>query len=316
MSITERRVATNGIELNIAEQGEGPLVLMLHGFPESWYSWRHQFEPLARAGYHAVAPDMRGYGKSDKPQAISAYNQVEIVNDIIGLIPALGYDTAVVIGHDWGAPTAWNCALLHPDTVSAVAALSVPFSPRGDAPPLDRMRKVFENRFFYQLYFQNEGVAEAEWEADVKVNLRKFYHMLSGAAENTFFRDKGAEDDLLSDYPDPKSLGDWCSDTELDFYAHEFEQSGFRGPLNYYRAQNVTWELTEGMPRQITQPAAFVAGDRDGVIVMAAEALKRLPERVPNLLISRLVPGAGHWTQQEAPGEVNESILSFLEQLK
>lgn len=316
MNITQRRIATNDIELNIAEQGEGPLVLMLHGFPESWYSWRHQFEPLANAGYHAVAPDMRGYGKSDKPNEISAYNQVEVVNDIVGLIPALGYESAVVIGHDWGAPTAWSCALLHPDVVSAVGALSVPFSPRGDEPPLDRMREIFKDRFFYQLYFQEEGVAEAEWEADIKVNLRKFYHMLSGAADGSFFRDKGPEDDLLSDYPDPGSLGEWCSESELDFYTREFERSGFRGPLNYYRAQNVTWGLTEGIPREISQPAMFVAGDRDGVILMAAEALKAMPARVPNLLINELVPGAGHWTQQEAPDEVNTSILSFLEQLK
>ena len=134
--IRQRRIRSNGIELNVAEQGEGPLVLMLHGFPESWYSWRHQFAPLAAAGYHAVAPDMRGYGKSDKPQAIEAYNQVEVVNDILGLVPALGHDRAVVIGHDWGAPTAWSCALHHPDVFTAVGALSVPFSPRPERPPL------------------------------------------------------------------------------------------------------------------------------------------------------------------------------------
>ena len=172
--ITERRVETNGISLNIAEAGEGsaPLVLMLHGFPESWYSWRHQFKPLAEAGFHAVAPDMRGYGKSDKPADITAYNQVEVVNDIIGLIPALGYETAIVLGHDWGAPTAWGCALHHPDKITAVGALSVPFSPRPDAPPLDTLKLIFKDLFFYQLYFQTPGVAEAELEADIRVSLR------------------------------------------------------------------------------------------------------------------------------------------------
>ena len=134
-AITNRRVPTNGIELNVAEQGEGPLVLMCHGFPESWYSWRHQFEALADAGYHAVAPDMRGYGDSDKPHDTGLYNQIDVVNDIIGLIPALGYETAIVFGHDWGAPTAWSCALNHPDKVTAVGALSVPFTPRPPAPP-------------------------------------------------------------------------------------------------------------------------------------------------------------------------------------
>ncbi|MBD3647981.1 MAG: alpha/beta hydrolase, partial [Pseudomonadales bacterium] len=170
--VSQRRIATNGIELNIAEQGDGPLVLLLHGFPESWYSWRHQFEPLASAGYHAVAPDMRGYGKSDKPGDVSAYNQVEVVNDIIGLIPALGYETAIVIGHDWGAPTAWMSALLHPERVTAVGALSVPFTPRGDRPPLAIIKEVYKDRFFYQLYFQESGVAEAELERDVALSLR------------------------------------------------------------------------------------------------------------------------------------------------
>lgn len=310
--INQRRVATNGIELNIAEAGEGPLVLLLHGFPESWYSWRHQLEPLAEAGYHAVAPDMRGYGKSDKPHDINAYNQVEVVNDIIGLIPALGYETAVVIGHDWGAPTAWSCALFHPDKVTAVGALSVPFSPRSEAPPIDVMREMFKDMFFYQIYFQEEGVAEAELEADVRVALRKFYHMASGDFDVTTVQPRPADADLLSDLEDPGKLGDWCTDEDLDFYTAEFEASGFRGPLNYYRAQNITWTLTEGAPRRISQPALFMAGDRDGVIMMAAEVLKAMPQIVTDLRVNELIPGAGHWTQQEAPDAVNRGILSFL----
>lgn len=314
--IAERRIATNGIELNIAEAGEGPLVLMLHGFPESWYSWRHQFEPIANAGFHAVAPDMRGYGKSDKPQDISAYNQVEVTNDIIGLIGALGYETAVVIGHDWGAPTAWSCALNHTDKVTAVGALSVPYTPRSPVPPLDAMKEIFKDQFFYQLYFQEPGIAEAELEADVRVSLRKFYHMASGDVDITSFSPKPADADLLSDVEDPGKLGKWCSDEDLDFYTAEFERSGFRGPLNYYRNHNLTWELTEGAPEKIEQPAMFAAGDRDGVILMAAEALQALPERVPNLLINELIPGAGHWTQQEAPERVNELIVQFLEKTK
>ena len=316
MNVTERRIATNGIALKIAEQGEGPLVLLLHGFPESWYSWRHQFDPIAGAGYHVVAPDMRGYGESDKPADISAYNQVEVVNDIIGLIPALGYETAVVIGHDWGAPTAWGTALHHPDKVTAVGALSVPFTPRGDVPPLDAMKKAFEGMFFYQLYFQEPGIAEAELEKDVRVSLRKFYHLASGDADLSGRGPKPADADLLSDEPDPGKLGSWCSDDDLDYYVSQFEKSGFRGPLNYYRNHNLTWELTAGAPTTISQPAMFVAGDKDGVIMMAAEALKAMPERVPGLRINELIPGAGHWTQQEAPDEVNNAILRFLEQLK
>jgi len=313
---TERRVATNGIELNIAEQGEGPLVLMLHGFPESWYSWRHQFEPLAAAGYHAVAPDMRGYGKSDKPDDISAYNQVEITRDIIGLIEALGYESAVVIGHDWGAPTAWSSALNYPDKVTAVGALSVPFSPRAERPPLDTLKEIFKDAFFYQLYFQEPGVAEAELERDVRLSLRKFMHMASGDADSSsLIVNKPADADLLSDLPDPEQMGAWLTDEDLDFYVGEFERSGFRGPLNYYRNHNLTWELTEGAPTTIAQPALFVAGSRDGVILMAAEALEKLPERVPNLIVNELIDGIGHWTQQEGPEAVNDALLRFLKAL-
>jgi pimeloyl-ACP methyl ester carboxylesterase len=312
-NISERRIATNGIELNIAERGEGPLVLMLHGFPESWYSWRHQFEPLANAGYHAVAPDMRGYGKSDKPQAIEAYNPVEVTNDVIGLIDALGYDTAVVIGHDWGAPTAWASALHHPDKVTAVGALSVPFSPRADNPPLDTLRAVFKDQFFYQLYFQEPGVAEAELEEDVRTSLMKFMHMASGEMEaDQFLAVRPADADLLSDLPLPAKMGNWLQPEDLDFYVGEFERTGFRGPLNYYRNHNLTWELTAGAPTTIEQPALFAAGTKDGVILMAAEALEKLPERVPNLLVNELIDGIGHWTQQEAPEAVNAALLRFL----
>lgn len=314
-NISQRRVKTNGIELNIAEQGEGPLVLMCHGFPESWYSWRHQIPVLAEAGYHAVAPDMRGYGKSDKPTDISAYNQVEVVADIIGLIDALGYETAIVFGHDWGAPTAWATALWHPEKVMAVGCLSVPFTPRAEAPPLDTMKAMFKDMFFYQLYFQEPGVAEKEWESDVRLNLRKFFHLGSGNFDLSEAKPKGPDADLLSDIQDPGTLGDWCNDADLDFYTGEFEASGFRGPLNYYRNHNLTWELTADKPTTIGQPAMFMAGDKDGVIMMAAEALKAMPNHVTNLRLNELIPGAGHWTQQEAPEAVNQGMLKFLKEI-
>jgi len=313
--IAERRIPTNGISLNVAEQGEGPLVLLLHGFPESWYSWRHQFAPLAAAGYHVVAPDMRGYGKSDKPREIDAYNQVAVVNDVIGLIPALGYDTAVVIGHDWGAPTAWSTALNHPDKVTAVGALSVPFTPRSPVQPMPAMREAFKGQFFYQLYFQEPGVAEAEFERDIRTALKKFLVMGAGETDLTALPVRGPDSDLLSGLPNPDTLPAWLSEADLDFYAGEFSRSGMRGPLNYYRNHDLTWELTANAPTTIEQPAMFVAGERDGVIMMAAQALKDMPKYVKNLRINELIPGIGHWTQQEAPESVNDAILRFLRQL-
>ena len=270
---------------------------------------------LADAGYHAVAPDMRGYGDSDKPADISAYNQVEVVNDIIGLIPALGYDSAIVFGHDWGGPTAWSCALNHPDKVSAVGVLSVPFSPRSPVPPLDAMKAFFKDQFFYQLYFQEPGIAEAEFEANVRSALRKFYHMASAQMEVGLLHPKPADADMLSDLPDPEKMGDWLSDADLDFYVEEFTRSTFRGPLNYYRNHNLTWQLTEGAPTQIHQPSMFVAGDKDGVIVMAAQALQDMPSYLTDLRTNALIPDVGHWTQQEAPAEVNRYMQSFLEGL-
>lgn len=313
--VNQRRVATNGIHVHIAEAGSGPLVIMLHGFPESWYSWRHQFAPIAAAGYHAVAPDMRGYGRSDKPSQIEAYNQVEITRDIIELISALGYDEAVVIGHDWGAPTAWNCALNHSDVVRAVGALSVPFSPRASRAPLETMKEAYKGRFFYQLYFQTPGVAEAELERDIRVSLRKFLYMASGDADLSGVAARGPDADLLTGLPDPAVMPAWLSDDDLAFYIGEFERSGFRGPLNYYRNHDLSWQLSEGAPSRVEQPAMFVAGDKDGVIVMAAEALRLMPERVADLRINELIPGIGHWTQQEAPERVNDAILRFLHML-
>ena len=314
--ITQRRIETNGISLNVAEQGEGPLVLLLHGFPESWYSWRHQFSALSDAGFHAVAPDMRGYGESERPHAIEAYNQVEVVNDIIGLIPALGYDSAVVIGHDWGAPTAWSCALNHPGQVSAVGALSVPFRPRGDSPPLATLKTIFKDRFFYQLYFQEPGKAEAELEKDPAQTIRKFYHMASGEMNTSLISEKPADADLLSDLPDPGAqMGRWITEKDVAFYANEFKNSGFRGPLSFYRNMDLTWELTADSPDKIEQPALFVAGERDGVILMAADALKELSTHVTDLRINQIIPKIGHWTQQEAPRPVNEALIKFLKEV-
>lgn len=313
--VTQRRIATNGISLNIAEAGKGPLVLLLHGFPESWYSWRHQFAPIAAAGYHVVAPDMRGYGKSDKPAEITAYCQSEVVKDIIGLIPALGYDKAIVIGHDWGAPTAWACALNDPDVVRAVGGLSVPFMPRSPVQPMPMMREMFKGQFFYQLYFQEPGVAEAEFERDIRLCLKKFLVLGGGETDLASLPAKGEHDDMFTNMPEPRSLPKWLTEADLDFFTKEFSGSGLRGPLNYYRNHDLYWELTKDAPTEIRQPAMFVAGTNDGVVMMAAAAIEMMPHFVKDLRINRMIPGIGHWTQQEAPEAVNDAILEFLKQI-
>ncbi len=316
--IIHRRVETNGIMLNCAEQlPEGAtkgLVLMCHGFPESWYSWRHCFAAIAAAGYHAVAVDMPGYGRSDKPYDIDQYNQKTLVDNMIGLIPALGYETAIIMGHDWGAPTAWGAAEWHPDKITAVGILSVPFSPRGDFPPLDMLKQVFKDQFFYQLYFQEPGVAEAELGGDVRTFLRKFIYMGSGeGAENAAaMAAQGPDADLLSNLPNPDEMPAWLTDEDLDYYVSEFGGSGMRGPLNYYRNLNTTWRNTEGAPGVVNQPCMFVAGEKDGVITMSGDAYANMGNHVTDLRINELIPGVGHWTQQEAPEQVNDAITRFL----
>lgn len=311
--ITHRHVTTNGIGLHIAEMGQGPLVLMCHGFPESWYSWRHQIKAVANAGFRAVAPDMRGYGRSDKPCEIGAYNQVEVAKDIIGLISALGYEHAVVFGHDWGAPTAWLCAQMYPEKVSAVGALSNPFLPRSAEPPMKLMEKAFAGLFFYQLYYQTPGIAEAEWESELKSNLRKFYYLGSGVFERgEFLKPKVTGTDFFSDVEDPGVVGDWLTNDDLDVYVEAFKRGGFHGPVNYYRNMDLTWELTAGVSQTVLQPALFIAGDRETVLTLTGDAYTNMPSHVLDLRINQLLPDIGHWTQQEAAEEVSGLMIDFL----
>jgi pimeloyl-ACP methyl ester carboxylesterase len=316
-SVIHRTLTTNGIQLHVAEQGEGPLVLLLHGFPESWYSWRHQLPALAAAGYRVVAPDQRGYGASDKPHAIDAYDQVTLAADVAGLIDVLGEKQAVVIGHDWGSQVAWHTALLHPDRVRAVCGMSVPYGGRGSSSALGRMREVFKDNFFYILYFQEPGVAEAELEADVRKLLRMFYYSASGdAPPRSAFSLQKSSATLAASMADTDVLPAWLSEADLDYFTAQFEQSGFRGPINWYRNFDRTWERTAQLAdKKIEQPALFVAGERDPVLAWSPQALPRMRELIPNLRETLIVPGTGHWVQQERPEEVNAALLRFLGQV-
>jgi len=313
--ITHRTVKSNGINMHVAQAGAGPVVLLLHGFPELWYSWRHQLPALAEAGYHAVAPDVRGYGQSDAPQAIDAYTMQQHVADATGILDALGAETAVVVGHDWGAPMAWNCAVLAPERFRAVAALSVPFLQRAPAPPMQLFRSAFSEQFFYMLYFQEPGMAEAELEADVRRTMRLIITAWGGEGPpgaGHVGKKKGAG--LLEGIPEPERLPPWLTEADLDYYTAEFERTGFRGGLNRYRNMDRDWEqLPQLAGAKVQQPALFMAGELDGVIRMSNPEAMRA--NVPNLRDLIILPGCGHWTQQERPAEVNAALAKFLKGL-
>lgn len=315
--IQHRMIDAHGVRLHVAEAGQGPLVVLLHGFPESWYSWRHQLTALAAAGYHAVAPDQRGYGDSDKPYAVEAYDQVELAADVAALIDAFGERRAVVVGHDWGAPVAWHSALLHPDKVRAVVGMSVPYSGRPPVSPLTRMRELFRGIFFYMLYFQREGVAEAEFETDVRTSLRRMYLALSGEAPSEGAIALAPPDAaFLPTLWDDGSLPSFLRPEDLDYYVAQFEKSGFRGPLNFYRNFDRTHERTAAVAgAKVEQPALFLAGERDPVIALSQKQLERMPAVVTDLRGMHLFPGTGHWVQQEQPDATNAAILRFLSEL-
>ncbi|HUN52653.1 MAG TPA: alpha/beta hydrolase [Candidatus Sulfotelmatobacter sp.] len=320
--LQHREVTANGIRHHLAEQGEGPLVLLCHGFPESWYSWRHQLAALAAAGYRAVAPDMRGYGRTERP-ADDQYTLLHLVGDMVGLLDALGAEQAVIVGHDWGAPVAWHSALLRPDRFRAVVGLSVPFRPRAPVRPSTVMPET-EDALFYQLYFQQPGVAEAELERDVPCSIRRILYAASGdypaAAGNPFGRGPAVgmvskRDGLLAGLRDPDPLPAWLTAADVDFYAGEFARTGFRGGLNWYRNIDRGWQLLAPFAGlRIAVPALYIAGERDSVLSFRGmdQLLPALGQVIPTLRRTLILPGCGHWTQQERPDEVNAAMIDFL----
>jgi epoxide hydrolase A/B len=317
-AVAHRVVEANGIHIHLAEQGEGPLVVLCHGFPESWYSWRHQLAALSAAGFHAVAPDMRGYGRSDRPEAIDQYTLLHLVGDMVGLLDALGAERAVIAGHDWGAPVAWHAALLRPDRFRAVIGLSVPFRPRGPVAPTSIMPR-HQDAMFYQLYFQQPGVAEAELERDVR---ETFVKMLgnpprgapAGSPVGMVPRGGG----FITGRPSPTALPAWLREADIDYYVGEFERTGFRGGLNWYRNIDRNWELLAPFAgAKVTVPALYMAGDHDLVVAFRGmdQVIANLANDVPQLRGKIMLPGCGHWTQQERALEVNAAIINFLREL-
>lgn len=315
-----RMIDVGDLSLRCAILGEGPLVVFVHGFPESWYSWRHQLGPVAEAGFTACAIDVRGYGGSDKPEAIEAYAMERIVGDLVGLRQALSPEApAVLVGHDWGAPIVWNSALTQPEHFRAVAGLSVPFAGVPNRPFTEVFREHFtaKGRFFYQEYFQEPGLAEAEAEADPREFVQRMMYSISGDVPPGNYWDKPLGASFLEGLPDPQPVG-WLSEADLDFYEDEFRASGFRGPLNRYRnhERDFKW-LQQFAGRLIEQPSLFIGGSRDPASFLfgAIEDPVGFTRLFAPATEGRVLEGCGHWTQQERPEEVNRLLLDWLNRL-
>lgn len=315
----ERFVDAGEVRLRAMVAGDGPLVLMVHGFPESWYSWRHQIGPVAAAGFTACAIDVRGYGGSDRPHAVEAYAMERLIGDLVGVADALSPAApAILVGHDWGAPIVWNSALVRPDRFRAVAALSIPW--QGVPPrPYDELYDLAftqKGRFFYQAYFAAEGVAEAEAEADPRRFLRQFIYALSGdVPEGRWPADKPVGATLLEGLADCAMPLPWLSEADLDFYVAEFARSGWRGPLNRYRNHRRDFAyLNAFRDRKIEQPGLFIGGTRDLAFSMIGrgDPIELMRAQVPDLRGAHRLEGCGHWTQQERPEEVNALLLEWL----
>jgi pimeloyl-ACP methyl ester carboxylesterase len=323
--VGHRTVEANGIYIRVAEQGDGPLIILCHGFPESWYSWLHQLGALSAAGFHAVAPDMRGYGRTDRPDAIDQYTVLHLVGDMVGLLDALGAEQAVIAGHDWGASVAWWAALLRPDRFRAVIALSVPFSSRSPVMPTSVMPRR-DDAVFYQLYFQTPGVAEAEFERDVRQTFLKALGgagLSAGDAELLLSKRTRQpvgmvprQGGVLTGRPTPAVLPTWLKEADIDFYVGEFTRTGFRGGLNWYRNIDRNWELLAPFAgAKVIVPALYMAGDRDPVVARSDQLIANMEKDVPRLRSKIMLPGCGHWTQQERALEVNAAMIDFLRQL-
>jgi pimeloyl-ACP methyl ester carboxylesterase len=317
--ITERVIETNGVRLHTVEAGESgaPVVVLAHGFPELAYSWRHQIPALAAAGYHVLAPDQRGYGHSTRPTDIAAYNVADLSADLIGLLDDVGAEKAVFVGHDWGAPVAWGSAQLHPDRVAAVVGLSVPPVPRSQIPPTQAFRAIFGDNFFYMLYFQEPGAADAELAADPA---RTITRMLGGLAlsddpETGLRMIRPGPAGFVERLPEQDGLPAWISAHEVDHYVAEFTRTGFTGGLNWYRNMDRNWEIMADPPvATIDVPAMFIGGTADPVASFMRS--DRATEVVTGRYREVLIDGAGHWLQQERPDRVNELLLEFLSSLK
>lgn len=311
----ERDIETNGVRLRTLEAGTPgqPVVVLAHGFPELAYSWRHQVPALAAAGYHVIAPNQRGYPGSDAPQDIDEYNIEALADDLLGILDDVGADKATFVGHDWGAAVTWHVALAVPERVEGVVGMSVPFTRRSKVSPTQAWKQLFGDNFFYMLYFQQPGVADAELARDPATTMRRMLAGMSGIDGRKMMAPSG--DGFLDRLGDPDELPSWLGQDELDYYTSEFTRSGFTGPLNWYRNFDRNWALTERLSgANVAVPSLFIAGAADPVLgfTNAEASLKYRTDNRGDVIID----GAGHWIQQERPQEVNTAVLEFLRQVQ
>lgn len=292
-------------------------ILCVHGWPELSHSWRYQIAHFAGLGRRIAAMDVRGYGESDKPAEIAAYTMVELTADVAAVIDALG-GRAILFGHDWGAPIVWNTALRHGDKVAAVAGLSVPYVPAGDTNFLEAMRHVHAGRFFYQLYFQEPGVAEVEFAGDPQALDKIFYGISGEGLTRSPMPAKGPGDRFLTGMAAPERYPGWMNETDMALYRDAFARGGWQGPLNRYRAQNLDFEQRAAVKgRHIVQPAAFIAGTLDPVraFLPGVDMFAAAGAACDDFRGTTLIEGAGHWVQQEAPDQVNAALAAFVDGL-
>lgn len=317
--ITVSSKTGNGVTLRVVVEGEGPAVLLSHGFPELGYSWRHQIKPLADAGYRVIVPDQRGYGGSSRPEAIADYDIVHLTDDLCGILDALGEEKAVMIGHDWGSFVVSHMAMLRPERTSGLCNMSVPFTPRGPMSVVDLLKMAIpEDTFFYILYFQEVGPADEEMGRDVRDTMTRLLcgvktdpenagSMMANAPKKADV--KGFVDSMP---PAPATLPDWITQDEVDHYVAEFTRTGFTGGINWYRNFHRNWEITPQIAdAKVDVPAYFIAGKQDPVIGGRTSGFES-----PTLLDWRgetIIDDAGHWVQQEKPADVNAALVSFLD---
>jgi pimeloyl-ACP methyl ester carboxylesterase len=310
----ERIVETNGVALNVVEAGAGTPVVLAHGFPELAYSWRHQIPALAAAGCRVIAPDQRGYGRSSRPDDVEDYDIEHLTGDLVGLLDELEEEHAIFVGHDWGSLVVSSLAMLAPERVTAIVNMSVPFLPRAPMPPVEMMRAAFGDSFFYIVYFQEPGVADAELGGDTARTMRRLLCGMAptdeAAADLTFFANDGRG--FIDRLPEPDGLPSWLSPSELDHYISEFSRTGFTGGINWYRNMDRNWTLTKRIDGMgVAVPSLFIGGALDPVIAMTPPeaTLDRLADHRGTLLVE----GAGHWVQQEKPDEVNAALIGFID---